>query len=311
MRLAPASTLTPLADQTGGFALAGTNDLAEGLSRVEEELRSHHLLSYAPRNRDFDGRFRTIRVKVSRPHGRVQARKGYLALRTALPVPALPHEAPALARLDARGAPGDVPLRVQALQFPQGEGTARVPILVEAEPGGLEDLTILVLVRDAGGQVVAKASQQYALPLAEASRAPVLFYREVRLPAGLYSLEAVAQDARSSRGGRATASLEVPRGEPGRLRASSLMVVRRAEKLAAGRGGDPGPLEYQDVLLYPDLGPQVRRGSGQPLAFFVRAWPAPGRPGSTPAWRSCARGARSRRRRLSRCGPTRTAGSGS
>ena len=261
MRLAPASTLTPLADQTGGFALADTNDLAAGLSRVEEELRSHHLLSYAPRNRAFDGRFRTIRVKVSRPHGRLQARKGYLA------------------RLDVREAPGDVPLRVQALQFPQGEGAARVPILVEAEAGGLEDLTILVLVRDAGGQVVAKASQEYALPLAEASRAPVLFYREVRLPAGLYTLEAVAQDARSSRGGQATASLEVPRGEPGRLRASSLMVVRRAEKLAAGRGGEPGPLEYQDVLLYPDLGPRLRRGSGQPLAFFLSAWPAPGRPG--------------------------------
>ena len=135
MRLAPESTLTPLADQTGGFALAGTNDLAEGLSRFEEELRSHYVLSYAPRNRDFDGRFRTIRVAVGRPHGRVQARKGYLALRTALPVPALPHEAAALARLDARSGPHDVPLRLRGLQFPQGEGASRVPILVEVPSG--------------------------------------------------------------------------------------------------------------------------------------------------------------------------------
>jgi VWFA-related protein len=284
MRLAPASTLAPLADQTGGFALSGTNDLAEGLSRVEEELRSHYVLSYSPRDRDFDGRFRTIRVKVARPHGRLQARKGYLALRTTLPVPALPHEAAALARLDSPPKPREVALRVRGLQFPESEGTSRVPILVEAESTGLQDFTILVLVRDASGQVVAKASQQYQTAASlgrqdEARPALVLFYREMRLPAGLYALEAVALDARSGRGGKATASLEVPRAEPGRLRASSLMVVGRAEKVPEGEGGEPGPLQYQDVLLYPDLGPHLRREAGRPLAFFLSAWPAPGRPG--------------------------------
>ena len=295
MRLAPASTLRPLADQTGGFALSGTNDVAEGVARLEEELRSHYVLSYTPRNRDFDGRFRTIRVEVGRPHGRVQARKGYLALRTALPVPPLPHEAAALARLDARSGPHDVPLRLQALQFPEDEGRSRVPILVETPSSAFEfdrdekarlyrqDFTILVLVRDTSGQVVAKASQQYPLSgpldrLEEARRARVLFYREIRLPAGLYSLEAVSVDTRSGRGGRAMASLEVPHVEPGRLRASSLMVVRRAEKVAAGRGVGPGPLEYKDVLMYPDFGQQLGRKAGRPLAFFLSAWPAPGRP---------------------------------
>lgn len=281
LRLSPASTLTPLADQTGGFALADTNDLAEGLARVEEELRSHHVLSYAPRNRDFDGRFRTIRVKVSRPHGRLQARKGYLALRTALPVPALPHEAAALARLDAPPGPREVPLRVRGLQFPESEGDSRVPILVEAESGGLRDFTILVLVRDAGGQVVAKASQQYQAsgPLEGREKALVLFYREMRLPAGHYTVEAAALDAYSGRAGRATAPLDVPPAEPGRLRASSLVVVGRAERVAAGDGDEPGPLQYQNVLLYPDLAPQLRRDAGRPLAFFLSAWPAPGRPG--------------------------------
>jgi hypothetical protein len=56
------------------------------------------------------------------------------------------------------------------------------------------------------------------------------------------------------------------------------MVVRRAEKVAAG-GGQGGPLQYQDVLMYPDLGQQLRRQTGRPLAFFLSAWPAPGRPG--------------------------------
>jgi VWFA-related protein len=295
MRLAPASTLVPLADETGGFALSGTNDLAEGLSRFEEELRSHYVLSYAPRNRDFDGRFRRIEVKVGRPHGRLQARKGYLALRTALPVPVLPHEAAALAMLDAPPGPQDVPLRVRGLQFPESEGASRVPILVEVPAGAFgfdrddeaqryrQDFTILVRVRNASGQVVAKASEQYPLSgsldrLEEARRSRVLFYREMRLPPGVYTLEAVALDARTGHGGTAVASLDVPRADPGRLRASSLMVVGRAEKVAAGRGGEPGPLQYRDVLMYPDLGQRLRREAGRPLAFFLSAWPAPGRP---------------------------------
>jgi len=295
LRLAPESTLVPLANATGGFAVSNTNDLTEGLSRLEEELRSHYVLSYAPRNRDFDGRFRTIRVKVSRSHGRLQARRGYLAVKTALPVPALPHEVEALARLDSGRRPKDLPLRVRGLQFPEEPDSSRVPILVEVpslafrfdrdHKAGVyrQDFTILVLVKDASGEVVAKASQRYRLEgplerLEEARREQVLFYREVRLPAGLYALEAIALDVRSGRAGAAVASLEVPRSDAGRLRASSLMVVRRAEKVAAG-GGQGGPLQYQDVLMYPDLGQQIGREAGRPLAFFLSAWPAPGRPG--------------------------------
>jgi hypothetical protein len=146
-----------------------------------------------------------------------------------------------------------------------------------------------VLVRDATGRVVAKASRQYPLSgrlesLDEARAAKVLFYRELRLPAGRYSLEAVAADARSGRAGTAVATLEVPPTEPGRLRVSSLMVVHRAEKVTTGEGAEPGPLQYKDVLLYPDLGQPMRREAGRPVAFFLSAWPASGRERSTPRW---------------------------
>ena len=106
LRLAPASTLGPLADETAGFAIGGANDLAAGLSRLREELREHYRLSYSPTNRDFDGRFRTIAVRVERPHGALHSRKGYLAVATKLPVPALSYEADALARSAAETATG-------------------------------------------------------------------------------------------------------------------------------------------------------------------------------------------------------------
>ena len=119
LRLAPRSGLGRLADQTGGFIIEDTNDLSAGLAEMREDLGAYYQLSYAPKNQDYDGRFRAITVKLKRPHGRLQARKGYLAVKTALPVPVLDYEAPALARLESGPRPTAVPLRLRGLQFPE------------------------------------------------------------------------------------------------------------------------------------------------------------------------------------------------
>jgi VWFA-related protein len=297
LRFASDSGLGRLAEQTGGFLIRDTNDLSTGLGQIDEELGAYYLLSYSPRNAAYDGRFRTINVKLRVPHGRLQARQGYLALKRSVAVTALDYEAPALARLDSgRGLPTAIPLRLGGLQFPVEPGLTVVPVVIEVPAGALsfrtdkkagtfqQEFTIVALVRDAGGEVVAKMSQRYPLagPLArldEAKRTEVRFYRETHLPPGSYSLEAVAYDVFADAAGGVRASLEVPPAVSGRLRASSLMVVRNAEKLPADAGVESRPLQYHDVLLYPNLGRPLRREAGQELTFFVTAWPAHERPG--------------------------------
>jgi len=281
LRLAPGSGLGRLADQTGGFLIQDTNDLSAVLAEMDEELGAHYVLSYAPKNQVYDGRFRAITVKLKRPHGRLQARKGYLALRTPLPVPALDYEAPALARLESGALPTAVPVRLRGLQFPEVPPLSLVPIIVEVPARGLHDLTIVVLVRDAARQVTAKMSQRYALsgPGAyPAATGEVLFYRETRLPPGSYTLEAVAYDAQTRAAGGARSNLEIPSTVAGHLRASSLIVVGSAERLGAAEGTLPKLLQYGDVLLHPNLGQPLRREAGRPLTFFVTAWPALERP---------------------------------
>jgi VWFA-related protein len=281
LRFDPGSGLGRLADQTGGFLIRDTNDLSSGLAEMSEDLSAYYLLSYTPRNEDYDGRFRTITVKVKRPHGRLQARKGYLAVKTALPVPALDYEAPALARLESGPRATAVPLRLRGLQFPAEPPLSVVPIMVEVPARGLHELTIVVLVRDATRRVIAKMSQRYALSGAgedpDAARR-VLFYRETHLSPGSYKLEAIAYDARSGAAGTTTSTLEVLPAALDHLRASSLMVVGSAEKLGAGESTAPKPLRYGDVLLYPNLGQAVRREADRALTFFVTAWPASERP---------------------------------
>jgi VWFA-related protein len=291
LQLAPESGLGRLADQTGGFLIQATNDLVPGLRRIEEELGAYYLASYTPKNQEQDGRFRTLEVKLKRPHGRLQFRGGYFAVRTPLPTPVLEDEAPMLARLEAGPLPTAVPVRLQALQFPVDPAFSLVPIVVEvpAEAFGAragrgpkplgDDFTLLVVVRDQSGRVVAKASERYVLGAPSGNgRGPVLFYREARLPAGRYTVEALAQEPGGDTAGGARVGLEVPARPPGHMRASSLMLVERAEPLDAAEVKGPQPLRFHGVLLYPRLGSPLRPASDEPLVFFVTAWPAQERP---------------------------------
>lgn len=70
-------SLTFLAAETDGTAILAVADVDDGLARIIEDLSSYYLLGYVSTNTKLDGRFRNVRVRVSRPDVRVRARRGY------------------------------------------------------------------------------------------------------------------------------------------------------------------------------------------------------------------------------------------
>jgi len=72
--------MAELADGTGGKLLPASLDLRDPLHHVMEEARTHYELSYSPSNRQLDGGFRKVEVKVRRPGTKVFARGGYYAV---------------------------------------------------------------------------------------------------------------------------------------------------------------------------------------------------------------------------------------
>ena len=61
-----------LAEQTGGFAVLNTNDLARGLGRITSDLRGYYVIGYVPEDGTFAAkgktpRFRKIAINVKRP----------------------------------------------------------------------------------------------------------------------------------------------------------------------------------------------------------------------------------------------------
>ena len=75
--------LRGIADETGGTM--STVEMSRlGVERIDERTRSGYLLGYYPSNTRWDGTFRRIVVKVTRPNTTVQFRHGYYA-RTDIP----------------------------------------------------------------------------------------------------------------------------------------------------------------------------------------------------------------------------------
>ncbi len=206
--------------------------------------------------------------------------------------PVLEHEAPVLAALEETPNPDDIPLRACVLQFPAEEGGSLVAMVADLPAAGpsvqpteagdghyAQDFTVLALVRDEAGRIVHRASRRYDLSWPESSLEDLqvgraLFAREVALSPGEYSVEIAVRDALQGAMGIIRLPLEVPAASDGQLRVSSLVIVGHTEPQSPG---EPSPLHYEGVRLYPNLGDPVSLDPGQPLTFLFSL-----RPGTRP-----------------------------
>jgi len=83
--LAGPGLLTEVAEQTGGrqFSVENLNELPDVAAKIGLELRNQYILGYTPTNRDRDGKYRRVQVKLVQPRGlpplRASWRLGYYA----------------------------------------------------------------------------------------------------------------------------------------------------------------------------------------------------------------------------------------
>ena len=290
LRSDSATLLTQLALQTGGQAFNNTNNLKQAFERADTDLHNYYMLGYTPINGAFDGKFRTIQVKVRRSGLTVAARKGYFAVRDPGGSPLTDWEAPALGALEQKPVPNAFPVRAGALLFPERGRPGLVPVVVELKTAPLSfqpdkdgksytsDFTVLVRFLDRDNQVIRKVSEHYEIrgELAQMERArqgEVVFYRESELPAGIYSMETVVHDAPSGKSSVRFATVEVPRYDENTLRMSSLVVVRGGETVPEKDRRAANPMLVNGIALTPNLGDAISKASKE-LPFYFAIYPA-------------------------------------
>jgi len=77
------SALRQMADATGGrvFHVDRKNTLQDAFRDLQEEMRSQYAIGYTPSNAAKDGTFRKIEIRSASKDWKVQARKGYYAIK--------------------------------------------------------------------------------------------------------------------------------------------------------------------------------------------------------------------------------------
>lgn len=294
LRYDPRSGLGMLSDQTGGFLIHDTNDLSAGMRRIDDDVSGYYFLTYVPQNKEYDGRFRRINVKVTRSNVDIQSRQGYYAVESAGQLPLLDYEVPAIAAArNWKSSSASTILHSGALSYPLPGQTGLTLILGEAQLASFKfapssdnktystDFSIVAVIRDESDQIVQKVSQHYALTgpiqnLETAKKGNVLFYREAQLSPGKYHVQVIAHDAATGTVNVSTTPLEISRSDESKPRLSSVAVLKRAERLTPNEQQRNQPLQIGELLVYPNLGERIDPNTTKQLAYFFTAWPGKG-----------------------------------
>ena len=288
----PEGVLGQLANETGGLLVSGTNNPGPRLRQVNDDLHSYYVLTYTPKNSDYDGNFRQIGVKVKRSGVDVQARKGYYAVGATYDTPVMSFEAPALAVLGGKSQANAFSTKAGAFSFPEAKKPGLVPIVVEVPVSSINfvgdtekkiyhtDFAVVVVIKDEFQRPVRKLSRQYLLsgPLDQieaAKRSNILFYRETDLEPGQYSVDSIAYDATNKQASISHHPLVVPDSDPARLRISNLVVIARAQKVAAAES-QANPFRVGELMLYPNLGEPLHKAGSKGLSMFITIYPPKG-----------------------------------
>lgn len=232
-----------LATATGGFAMDNSSDLRTPLRRVMEDIRSHYEATYSPISTNFDGHFRKLAVRITRPGVTVESRAGYYALPMVDGESLSPFEMAALKVLSAQPPPHAFDFHAAALRFGGAAGSHVYRVVVSVPSAQLRFLeepakksvaihvSALGLIKDERGQTVRKVSKDLSFEAPADKRAELqigntILIMPLDLPAGLYRLETAVIDRVADRASVRRSVLAVPAARAG-CQLSDLVWVRR------------------------------------------------------------------------------------
>ena len=290
-RMNTQDTLAMLADETGGFLTANTNDFSTPLQRVMEEIDTYYEISYNPHVEKYDGKFRHIEVKVDRRDLTVQSRAGYFALPPdMLRTTGLNSYEMPLLRALSDGAPNDtLPFESGGMHF-RGEGrletcgflidmglnhvTLREKSGTKVMTGGL---AYVALIKDVKGAVVKKL--QGEMPV-ELEPDQILSFKQGRftdmeyfdVAPGYYTIEVAMLDRETGQTGVRRSAMFVPKQGEG-LAMSSVALVRRWGPKEPDASADD-PFVVGDKTVTPSLLPKINKSLSTSLPFYMIVYPS-------------------------------------
>jgi VWFA-related protein len=282
------SILGSLAERTAGRFLANSNDLKKATQDVLADSGGYYLVSYPPSSKEFDGKFREVKVEVARKDTRLRSRTGYYAFPPETGgQTVLGYEVPMLTALVAPEPARDLELHGGIFRFAQGERGHQHVMMLDVPMSGLHfaldetaktyrlSFGLLALVRDQQGAIVQKISQVYPFEgpadKVEAMKlGNVHFDRPVLVPPGRYTYEVAVHDRETQKVGCLKKPFEVP--EPSPLRLSTVTVVRSVVPVPEDKLSVESPFRIQTAQVLPNFDTPISKATNQNFYLYAVAW---------------------------------------
>lgn len=282
--------LRSLAAETGGLAIFNTNNLNQGLDKVDLELSNYYVLGYNSSNPKRDGKYRKLEVKTDAKGVRLKHRNGYLDPRPPDALAGSKGERSLMSAISSPTAATQLPLNFRPVYFYDTPQLARVPISARIQRGAIElkkkgglmvnAVDVMGVAYAEDGSVAARFSE--TLNLAVEKEREELFrnsdipYRNyIKLRPGKYQLKLAVADEKG-KVGTAEQTLSVPAMAAG-LTTSSVILSQEMTQLPeliknmqARLLDEADPLIYRGIQILPPVENRLRRDN--PVAIFYKLY---------------------------------------
>jgi hypothetical protein len=284
-------TLAELAQSTGGFLIANTNDFRDQLKKVSEDIETYYEVTYDPRIDKYDGAFHKIEVRSLRAGLRIQARSGYFALPPSAgggDVILAPYELTLMQSLTASPLPREFAFQSAGMHFRGVGRTPEVSVVLDVPAGNMTlkqagadapyegGLAYVALVRNAAGEVMHKFRGEVPLAataaqLAAFKESHFIYHEHLALGPGRYTLEtAVSDKAGGKTSARKSVFIVPPDGQG--LGMSSVAMVRSIREKNPNTSGQD-PFLISGKLVTPAISPSFNKSATDRLSFYLVIYP--------------------------------------
>jgi hypothetical protein len=166
--------LAALAVQTGGYVSFGNNDVTSALSSSVADGTFCYTLSYYPSNPDWNGAFRRIVVRLSRPGLTAHTRSGYFAIDETAPLSKEQRVIQLARAISSRFAYTQLTLNTYSAKLFQNHGFARLwltvlPKEVDLRPIARDkmgfEITVAVANLSSNGKIKARVTREMQIAI--------------------------------------------------------------------------------------------------------------------------------------------------
>ena len=273
--------LRDLAESTGGFLIANTNNTQQLLKHVMEDVDTHYEVTYEPAN-GYDGRYRKVEVKLARTDLQARTRNGYFSLPQVHENQLGAGDMAGLKALNTNPRPHAFDFQSQALRFHSGNGTSQFAVVFNVPIANLTGTpepavrkhrfhaSLLALARNSQGQVEDWFSRDVPADVADryvASLQPrhMTWEHSFHLPPGHYTIETAVVDEEGQRSSTSVLTVDSPAAAGPDL--SDIMLAQKVEDLQR-TADDADPFEVEGRRIIP-LASTTQPAGSNPFLYFV------------------------------------------